>query len=335
MKKSFNISFELKIFLFIIFILIIGLSMLNIIFIYSFKGEIRSNLLKEIEFHNKLSAHTESTKIPEYIKVSDKDKIIKGFRLFDVLNSTRYYVRDNYFKGKIKDKLFLLFYWDAVIVLTVSVLYYFTAYRILKNKENYSKLFEIVLLVFAHKIKNYLAAQRINIDIISSNRDSGNAVKRLKKGNLNFSDELESIFSFIKNFESISGHYAGNKNLNRQKFGLDGLIAEIEKGYENRIDESKKIYKRMYLKGIYGNYEEMKFVLYLLLDNAYRYSGCFVYIRSGVYKGKKYLFISNDIGGDYDNGLGVGLAVAEQICRKNNFSFSWNEKRNFTAKIVF
>ncbi|TYB32618.1 MAG: hypothetical protein FXF49_10635 [Flexistipes sinusarabici] len=414
MKKFFDVSFELKIFLFIIVTLVVGLSMLNAIFLYSFKAEIQKRISVEIDRHQKLSQYTTPDN-PAYLKVSEKNIFIPGYELYDIRGRYKYYVDKSYLEQEVRNKLLLMFYWDAVIIFSVSVLYYFTAYRLIKNRENYSKSFEIILLVLGHKLKNYLAGQRVNAEIIDRGTDSSviakpstleskcsavaiskddkqgdcfvsaqgripallnptlsgcdaafnraskdlqklqmrnlnykhirNAVNRIKTGNRMLTVELENIFSFVKKFGIQNG--AKNekntyKGFLRQNLNLSEIVDEVEKEYyETQIcytgitKGSKKIKKKINLKRVTANYDDMKFILFLLMDNAYKYSENFIYIRAGICKRKKYLFIANDFGNPVESGLGVGLSVAEQLCRKNRIKLSWNAGRYFTSKIIF
>ncbi|AEI14509.1 ATP-binding region ATPase domain protein [Flexistipes sinusarabici DSM 4947] len=414
MKKFFDVSFELKIFLFIIATLVIGLSMLNAIFLYSFKTEIQKRVSLEIERHNELVQYT-SPDIPTYLKVSEKNIFIPGYELYDIRGQYKYYVDKSYLEREVRNKLFLMFYWDAVIIFSISVLYYFTAYRLIKNRENYSKSFEIILLVLGHKLKNYLAGQRVNAEIIDKDTDSSviakpstleskysvvaiskddkqrdcfvsaqgripnllnptlsgcdaafkraskelqnlqmrnlnykhirDAVNRIKTGNRMLTAELENIFSFVKKFGIQNNtKYKKNtaKSFLKQNINLPEIFDEVEKeyyetqiSYEDISGGAKKIKKKINLKRVSVNYDDMKFILFLLMDNAYKYSEDFIYIRAGVYKRKKYLFVINDFGSPVESGLGVGLSVAEQLCRKNGMKLSWNAGRYFTAKIIF
>ena len=367
MKKFFDVGFELKIFIFIIVTLIIGLSMLNAIFLYSFKTEIQKRISLEVDRHHELSQYTTPGK-PVYLKISNKNIFIPGYELYDIKGRHKYYVEKSYFRQEVRGKLLLMFYWDAVIIFSVSVLYYFTAYRLIKNRENYSKSFEIILLVLGHKLKNYLAGQRVNAEIIDRDtagsvitqpskdlqkvqvRDLNyksiqNAVNRIKIGNRMLTAELENIFSFVKKF-GIQNDTKAEKNTPKgflnQKLNISEILDNVEKEYyETQVSYvgissgTKKIKKKINLKRVNVNYDDMKFILFLLMDNAYKYSESFIYIRAGVYRRKRYLFISNDFGNSVESGLGVGLSVAEQLCRKNGMKLSWNAGRYFTSKIIF
>ena len=411
MKNFFDVSFELKIFLFIIVTLIIGLSMLNAIFLYSFKTEIQKRISLEIERHHELSQYT-SPDNPAYLKISEKNIFIPGYELYDIRGRHKYYVDKSYLEQEVRDKLLLMFYWDAVIIFSVSVLYYFTAYRLIKNRENYSKSFEIILLVLGHKLKNYLAGQRVNAEIIDRDTASSviakpstkeskcsvvaiskyekqgdcfvafaprpvksglpgcsaafnraskdlqkvqvrnlnyksirNAVNRIKTGNRMLTAELENIFSFVKKFgiqNDTKNEDSSSKVFLKQKLNISETVDEVEKEYyETQISYAdiaggtKKIKKKINLKRVNVNYDDMKFILFLLMDNAYKYSENLVYIRAGVCRRKRYLFVANDFGNSAESGLGVGLAVAEQLCRKNGMKLSWNAGRYFTSKIIF
>jgi len=337
MKKFFHASFELKIFIFIIVTLVIGLSMLNAIFLYSFKAEIQKRILVEIDRHQQLSQYTTPNK-PSYLKISKKNILIPGYELYDIRGQYKYYINKSYIRQEVRNKLLLMFYWDAVIIFSVSVLYYFTAYRLIKNREYYSQSFEIILLVLGHKLKNFLAGQRINLDIVSSqNGKAKNAAERLILSNKILTSELDNIFAFVKNFGSITESKVSTASFKKSKVNFRELIDTIEKEYlrPNKNLKRKRIRYNLYLQNIIANPNDLKFVLFLLLDNAFKYSESFVYIRAGVYRKNKYLFIANDFGNPAESGLGVGLSVAEQLCRKNGIKLSWNAGKYFTAKIIF
>ncbi len=371
--------------------------MLNAIFLYSFKTEIQKRISLEIDRHQELSRYTKPNE-PAYLKVSEKNIFIPGYELYDIRGRYKYYVDKSYLEEEVRNKLLLMFYWDAVIIFSVSVLYYFTAYRLIKNRENYSKSFEIILLVLGHKLKNYLAGQRVNAEIIDRDIDSSaiwkpstleskcsvgavsksenqrdcfvsalredspkdlqkvqvqnlnyksiqNAVNRIKTGNRMLMTELENIFSFVKKFgiqNDIKNEENTAKGFLRQNFNLSEIVDEVEKEYyETQVSSAdiscgtKKNKKKINLKRVNVDYDDMKFILFLLMDNAYKYSESFIYIRAGVCKRKKYLFIANDFGNHVESGLGIGLSVAEQLCRKNGMKLSWNAGRYFTSKIIF
>ncbi len=311
--------------------------MLNAIFLYSFKAEIQKRILVEIDRHQQLSQYTTPSK-PSYLKISEKNIFIPGYELYDIRGQYKYYINKSYIRQEVRNKLLLMFYWDAVIIFSVSVLYYFTAYRLIKNREHYSQSFEIILLVLGHKLKNFLAGQRINLDIVSSqNGKAKNAAERLILSNKILTGELDNIFAFVKNFGSITELKVSTASFKKNKVHLRELIDTIEKEYlkPNKNLKRKRIRYNLYLQNIIANSNDLKFILYLLLDNAFKYSESFVYIRAGVYSRKKYLFIANDFGNSAESGLGVGLSVAEQLCRKNGIKLSWNAGKYFTAKIIF
>ena len=58
-------------------------------------------------------------------------------------------------------------------------------------------------------------------------------------------------------------------------------------------------------------------------------------MRSGIFMGKKYFIVRNDISKDEKSGLGVGLEVASKLFSKNGHSLTWHRGKNFSVRIIF
>lgn len=315
--------FGLKIFITMLFLLILGLSMINLIFIKTFKNYVEETLVKEISLYQSLIEKGVTVKLPYYMQVTKGDSLDADYTLFEVKKDKFFFIRSDYLREIIGGKVRLMLYWDIVILFSVVLLYYFTLYRAMEKNNRYLRTFETVLMVFSHKIGNYLSISKLNIELLKSGNT--NALKRIQDSNI----FLEQDFNNIKDF-------VGRLNLKEHAVERLNLAEIIQKtSAELSIEIQKNVRKN--LKNIYVNgiYDDIAFGTYLIMDNAKKYSSDIIHLRAGTFRGKKYFFIRNDVSSDTKSGLGVGLEVASKLFVKNGHKLSWKSGKKFSARVIF
>lgn len=318
-----KIKFEIKFFITVLLLLGIGLSMINLIFIKTFKIYVEETLAREIALYQTIIEKGIALKLPDYLKVSREDFLDKNYTLFEMKKDKFFFVKSDHIRDIIGDKVKLLLYWDFIILLSVVLLYYLTLYRMMERNNSYLKTFETILMVFSHKLGNYLSIARINTELLKSG--NMNAIQRLENSNTYLEKDLNDIKGFVSRV-NISGD----------------LVKEIDFGdiVSKTIDElgikdSKSV--KIHLKKIHFTsvLDDISFGVYLVLDNAKKYSFSQIHVRTGIFNGIKYFIIRNNISKDEKSGLGVGLEVSSKLFGKNGHKLTWHSGKNFSVRVVF
>lgn len=307
-----------------VIVISIGLSMINIIFIQTFKTQAEENLKKEIKLYQKLIINKIKTDLPDYLKITNKEFKYDNYVVFEIQKPYYFYVKSSFIRDIAKDKLFLLLYWDMIIILSVALLYYLTIYRTIDREKQYLKTLETVFLVFSHKLRNFFTSSKINLELIKKGKLE--SVERLISSNNLLENDLNNILNI-------------SEKLNTRSFQKENL--DIKEAINSTIDqinlsENFKIKirgKEFIIKGIK---DDIYNSLFLIFDNIKKYGLKKISIKFTIYKGKKYLIIKNDVNQNLkSSGLGVGLSVAEKLMQKNGFKLSWKSSKNFSLKIRF
>lgn len=312
---------EKKIFIFILISLVIGLSMINLISLIELK--------EQLVVHSKLLAKSYVSpkgdirdNIPKFIKISEKYDINSNYEFVDKFSNYFISIKREYYSEKLKNHLLLLFMWEVILILSISILYFFTAYRMIQYRENFSKSFEVMLFVLGHKLKNFLSGQRINLEILGNQHSiDDNPIRRLKIANKNLEFELDNIRTFVANFKKMK---SGSNVLD--------FCSEIKEQWKELNTENiEKNVTFNLQKAIRHrcNHQDIKYALYLILDNCVKYGQSKIIIRTFVFKKQKYIAFINDIDESIPRGLGVGLEIAEMLLRRNNISLNWKSHKRF------
>jgi len=298
--------------------------MINIIFIQAFKTQAEENLRKEIALYQKLIENRIKIDPPEYLRITDKTFGEGKYIMFEIKKPYYFYVKSTYIKDLVKNKVFLLLYWDTIIILSVALLYYLTIYRTIDREKQYLKTVETAFLVFSHKLRNYLASAKINIELIKKGRFE--PIDRLISSNKLLENDLNDIFKITEKL-NIKSFQKQNISI---KETINSIINELKltENFEIKIKGED-----FFIKGVK---EDIYNSLFLIFDNAKKYGLKKIFLKFTTYKGRKYLIIKNDVNQSTKSaGLGVGLSVAEKLMQKNNFKLSWKGNKYFTVKINF
>jgi signal transduction histidine kinase len=153
---------------------------------------------------------------------------------------------------------------------------------------------------------NFLAAQRVDLELVR-NTGSRGALDRLERGASFLERDFRHIIRVIRDYRF--------EDAEREE--LD-LAAIARKSLEQLHSELKgKARLRLQPAPLRGCRQELETVVFLLMENAARYSESQVILRSGRVNRISYLFMQNDVSGTATKGTGVGLSIAERLGRRN------------------
>jgi hypothetical protein len=209
-----------------------------------------------------------------------------------------------------------LLLWELVLVLVVSYVFFQLLRRYRRHKEEAAEFQGLLLQAVSHKLGNFLAGQRVDLELV---RDSGSprALARLERSSSFLERDFRHIIRVIRDyrFEEADPEELDLSAIARR--ALEQLQPELE----------GKLRLRLQSAPVRGARQEVETAVFLLLENAARYSASRVYLRSGQVNGTSYVFIQNDTAGAAAKGTGVGLHIAQRLGRRNGLGMLFRERR--------
>jgi len=216
-----------------------------------------------------------------------------------------------------------LLLWELVLVLVVSYVFFQLLRRYKRHKEEAAEFQGLLLQAVSHKLGNFLATQRVDLELV---RDSGStrALARLERGTSFLERDFRHIIRVIRDyrFEEADPEELDLSAIARRT--LDQLQPELE----------GKLRERLQSAPMRGCRQEVETAVFLLVENASRYSDSWVYLRSGQVNETSYLFIRNDVGGVTAKGTGVGLGLAERLAGRNGMDLRTREREASFAVLL-
>jgi hypothetical protein len=296
--------------------LTVGLSALNFVSFMFYKYSIENIAVEHAKLNYLLKKSNNDYKIPDYIVISEKPLFNENLIEIEKIQNDYVYIKYSYIEEKLKIFSKVLFLWDFVIVFSLIFVMYFTIIKYLKKEKLIKDYLEIILLTISHKLGNFLSVQKVNLEIIKE-KCSINAVKRLEFAFNLIEKDFKLTLSLLKNIE--------NFEIREEKVNVKKTIEEILKYFDLK---NIKLTLKLKDTNLKINKNDFENILYILIENAVKYSKDKIYIK--VCKNNKNLIIAikNDIG-YIKIGSGIGLELAKFLAKKNGWEFYTKSNKNF------
>ena len=316
-----KLNFETKVLLIFVAVLTFGLSMINVVSFLFYKLYLQQSIQEKVQILYLLSKNNKSYKAPGYLLITNRFIFNDKYELiyYNHLEDKYVYLLKSYVNNKLKNFAQLLIVWDFVLIISLISILYFTIGRYLKKEIETKKYLETVLLAVSHKLGNFLSIQKINLEIIE-NKCSIHAVKRLKQ----VFNTVEKDFKFTT--EILKKISSGEKNY--KEIYIDRFIKEIVSNF-SEILGTKKVKLRLKPIKLKLNYDDMKNLIYILIENAVFHSMEKIYIKICEDRKYVYFFIKNDISLNFKGGSGVGLEIAKFLAEREGIDLIIRTKKNF------
>ncbi len=291
---------------------------IDAIVVLFFKNGIVDYYKREIEAYIKLYKSEGDKHLPSYIKIVETQQKPEGYVLYRLEGSKYVFVNIDRIKNKLLKFLYTLLLWEFALSLTVILIVHFLLKKMLKYKHESEEFLRFVVLSLSHKLGNFIAAQKVNIEMIGSDVD---AIERLKAVVDEFECDLNLLKSVIK-FE---------ENLKPEETNICKELEELKNVYE---DKSVAILVECDNIRVKLNSADFKIVVDELFRNAYKYSMNFVKVKVWVDK-KVVMSIENDIK-DISTGSGLGLKIVEYVAKRNRWFVDYKVEGNiFKVVVIF
>jgi len=267
-----------------------------------------------------MARYQKNYNLPSYIKVSKKPLLDKNLELLpQTLNGKFVYLDWGPGYKEVKDLATNLFLWETALVLSLTFLFYKILWIHLKEREENRVFLEMILLTLSHKLGNFLATQRLNIEILKET-PSPAALDRLERGYMFIEKEFNHTLNIIKNFK------AGSKE--KEKINLKSVIESTLAGFKDVVKD-KELKLDLAEVIIRGCKTDIEMIFYLVIENAVKYAKKQIFIE--LKKENKFvsLLIKNDIDPLIPKGSGIGLALVRQLTQKHKIGFNHREENGY------
>ncbi len=314
--------FESKILLFLFLTLVVGFSIMNVVSTMYIKGLIEEQLAQEGKLYSKLLLYNRGEKYPEYIAISDKPLLREDYTILAFTGKHYIAVSNSYIRKKLIRYALIIFLWEGVLVVVIFLLLYYTIYRYLKRESESKEFLNILILALTHRLGNFLASQRLNLEMIPDSPPK----KRLKMS----LDTLERSYEdTLKAMEMLQEASEGRK----EGVDISELVLSTALLYEEKLSKDVRIKVSQGVR-INTNLLYLKMLIDLLIENAMKYSERKVYIRVLKFKGKNIVAVRNDFTGKgTEGGSGMGLRIANFIAGRIGAELHIKAKRCFTVLV--
>jgi len=223
----------------------------------------------------------------------------------------------------LRDFLYNLLLWELILVIAVSYLFYELLRQYRAYKESTRDFQEILLQSVSHKMGNFLAAQRVDVQLLSETGSQA-ALERIQRGYQSIEKDFRQITKIIKDFTvETSGSEACD---------LSSLAAEVLEEFQDGLRGDCRF--RLQPSPVQGARQELQTLVYLLVENAVKYSERRIRLRTGRVRGRGYLMVVNDLRAKPPTGTGLGLHIAGKICARNGLALRYRRKRARYAVLV-
>jgi len=213
-----------------------------------------------------------------------------------------------------------LLFWILGLSILAVIMFYELLVRYMDQRERSYRFKQTISQALSHKFGNFLVTQKLNLSIME-NRFSTDVLNRAKRSLQEMEAEFKDIMKVIEEFRP--------EHLEKRVITIEEIVRDVLKDYYQRESEvSVKL--RLQNTAVFVNPHEARIFVQIIIDNAFRYTDGRVYIRSGVFRGRPYLVVVNDISRNPSSyGAGIGLIIARSIASRINISLTTASRKDY------
>ncbi len=320
-------KFETKALLIFTVIVVIGFIILNSVSFLYYKNSLELSLLREAKAYINLYKFDSHHPIPEYFKISNikySSEDLNFIPFFvDRQSDLIVYLDSAYVNNKYMSFYINILLWDIIIIILLFIFFHYTIIRYIQKEAQLRKTLEMSILAVSHKLGNFLAINKMNIEMLKE-KCPEKEVERL----------LTSYNSMEKDFKHISTLLKEvDKNPQKKIINVKTLINKDLSAFRDLLKD-KKLY--IDLKDFYIRIDESKLhiVIQNLIENAVKFSKEKIHIKMCVRKNRLVIFIRNDISDEKKHSTGIGLNIIQQIISDLNGKFHYRTKKDHYLTVL-
>jgi len=315
--------FEYRILLLLSLVIVCGFTFINFLSLVYLRDLVEERVREEARIYSKLLLYNRTERLPEHIRISETPLPLRGYSLILYTGKHYIFVREDYVKSRLLGYALSLFFWEAVLVIMLLFLFYLTLVRNLRTERELTDLLNVMLLSLTHKLGNFIASQKINLQLLGESPPA----QRLR---LSLEDLERSYHKSFTLLETL------RRDRNVRKERVD-VVEVVRNAFSTLGEEDRKFRFDAPSGGLFvkANPVYVELLISLLLENAFKYSRSLVHVKlCRTREGKPLLLIRNDVR-DRTGGSGIGLQIVKFIAEKLEADLRIRVRRSFTVLIVF
>jgi signal transduction histidine kinase len=338
-------SYGARIIFYFVVISVIWFFALNIISITYYKNTLEEMTAEQAALHLRLAQSGHAASMPGHLVASDRPLDDKSLILLPGASAgVNLYVRRAYMEERLKNFALVLFGVEASLFLSLMFFTYVVVRKFVRDIDSGEKFLNLILLSFNHKIGNFLAAQKLNVEIlreraVSVSEGGAAAVSQdAAGGDIRI---IERLCANCQNMEADVGRTLRmvRAHAARVKFREKTDLMEAMKNTLELFNEEFFSQKRLttHLESIIvkADPNDVENVFYNLVSNAVKYSDGSVHVRMSKFRGIPRVFIRNDLTEEPTSGAGLGIEITNSIAEKNGWKVEVRKKTGYIVYIKF
>ena len=293
----------------------------NVLLMFYVKSKLVNYFKRNVDLYLDFYSKGYLEKLPSHIKVTKSTVKDKNYRFYGVLGNKYVFVNVNRIRNELLKFSLLLFLWEFLLTALILFVVYAGLKRLFRRQRCTDQFLRFILVAISHKLGNFLAAQRVNLELAEMDDKS--------KNRLSFAlSEMEKDFKVISStIKSITA--------DKVKLSYVDVVEEFREILKSHIASDKRVKVDISIDKYFININatDLRIVLSEILTNAFKYSLSWISVSLEQYgKGVK-LVMANDVK-TVSKGSGIGLSIVDFLCRKNGWVFAKSVDNN-TFEVVF
>ena len=312
-----KINSKTKILLYFTAALSFGFFVINTVSFFYIKNYIDKNLEKDVEIYKKIYKYEDNHKLIPYLSIVENREGIEDSDIVGKVEDKYIVVDRKTLYQKLTNYIITLFLWEIFIMLVVLTLANKLVQSTIDKEKEIKGILEVFILAFTHKLKNFLGIQKVNVEILKISFNQ-KALKRLEKAYMLMEKDFEILIQALKSLREFRE--------NREEIDIKKVFEEIIKELASIYPE-KSILLQLNSFTVKVDKKDIKNILFVILENAFKYSEKRIFIVSSDDKNYYTVKVSNDISFQ-EKGTGVGLEIAKFLAKKYNWEIISEAKEN-------
>jgi signal transduction histidine kinase len=331
-------NYGARIILYFVVISVIWFFALNIISITYYRNTLEAMTAEQAALYLTLHRCDGGAALPGHLVASGLPLADKSLILLPrAAPGANLYVRRAYLEERLINFALVLFGVEASLFLSLMFFTYAVVRKFVKEIDSGEKFLNLILLSFNHKIGNFLAAQKLNVEMLRERAAElppdadapGAGAKIIER----LSENCRYMEGDVGRTLKMVGAHAARIKL-REK-------TDLMEAMKNTLDlftgdfKEKRLTVNMESVIINADPNDVETVFYNLVSNAVKYSAARVHVRMSRRRGVPRVFIVNDLAGEPSSGAGLGIEITRSIAAKNGWKIFARKKNGYIVYIKF
>ncbi len=319
---------KLRLYVYLALLLIVGFGLINLSVFVKLKRLYEEQEYELAKKHFLIHLYNPSYRGDEVFVIADKPS--EGYRTYvfsnptDPLRAVVVAVKEDRTLQEINRFMKGLLLLEFVLVFLLVLMFQLVMELYLRRLKEQEEWLRALMLSVTHRLGNFLATQKVSLALLKNKLPNDQSLKRMEKSLSKAQMDFNIFFNLIKE----------EKKPQKKYLAIDEQLMELLDYFQEELS-GKKLTLR--LKKAYVSMDEMDLrdILYNLLSNAVKHSASRVFIKVCSSKGLTMLVVKNDVGGNTQVGMGMGLRLLQEVLKRYGAKLRVRIKKDYVVFVVF